>query len=216
MHANRAFGRIVASLLLASLAAACGGGGSSSPSVAPASRGPTPPPAAKTITDYPSGFPTVYANDQDPPDHGLLPVDGGLQGHATGTYRADDGTRGPYTSTWLENRIAASSVECKGVKYTQVWVGEKPEITTEVDFTLWGHATLVTVGRVVVYPSSRNGSAPAVCDDQASGGTFTFEFKQGPTKQLMSGTWHWDKAGNLVFDPPGGVSPSPSAAASAG
>jgi hypothetical protein len=215
VHAYRPVKRLLASLVVVSLAAACGGGPPSSSGGAQGSKGPTPVPAAITITDYPAGFPTTFKNDADPPDRGLTPVDGGLQGHASGTFRADDGTRGPWTSTWIENRIPANSVDCLGVKYTRVWKGDTPEITIVADFSAWGKATLLTEGRVVVYASSRNGSSPAVCDDQGSGGTFTFVFTNGPSKQLMSGTWHWDDADDLVFDPVGGgPSPSPSHPAS--
>ncbi len=198
----------VSLLVVASLAAACGGTQADSSNGPPASRGPTPIPTPATLTAYPSGFPTTYSNDQDPPDNRLLPVDGGLEGHGSGTFSADDGTKGTYTSTWVENRVPAAAVTCLATKYADVFVGETPEVTTEVKFASWGTAVLKTVGHVVVYHSSRNGSSPSICDETTKG-TFTFEFTNGPIKQLMSGTWHFDPRGLLVFDPPAAVSPSP-------
>jgi len=198
---------------MASLAAACGAGPAGSTSGTPASRAPTPVPTPETLTAYPNGFPTTYTNEQAPPDPGLLPVAGGLQGHSSGTLSADDGTQGTYTSTWVENRIPAASVTCNGATYSDEYIGETPEITSEVEFADWGSAVLVTTGHLVVYHSSRNGSSPSICDE-STGGTFTFEFTKGPIKQLMSGTWHWDETGHLVFDPP--VLPSASPSASAG
>lgn len=154
-----------------------------------------------TFADYPGGFPTSYVKHEDPGNLGLVPEAGGLRGKSSGTLRAGDGTSGTYTSTWLENRVAASKVVCKGVTYRDLWVGETAELITQVDLSGWGHAQLVTVGHVVVYPSSRNGSSPSVCDD-ATGGTFQFTFTTGPITQLMSGNWHWEKGDRLVFDPP--------------
>jgi hypothetical protein len=209
MHGNRAFTGLVASVLMASLAAACGGASAGSSSSVLASRGPTPIPTPMTLADYPGGFPTSYVNAQATGDPGLKPVAGGLEGHSTGTLRADNGTSGTYTSTWVENRVATAAVTCGGAKYANVFVGETPEITTDLTFTDWGHATLVTTGHIVVYRSSRNGSSPAICDE-SKGGTFKFEFTRDPIKQLMSGTWHWDPKGLLVFDPPPAASPSPS------
>jgi hypothetical protein len=196
-------------LLVASLAAACGGSQADSSNGSAASRGPTPVPTPETLTGYPNGFPTTYANEQAEPDPGLLPVAGGLQGHYTGTLSADDGTQGTYTSTWVENRIPAASVTCKGATYTDVYTGATPEITSEVEFADWGSAVLVTTGHVVVYRSSRNGSSPSVCDE-STGGTFDFEFSAGPIEQLMFGTWHVDETGHLVFDAPVLPSASPS------
>jgi hypothetical protein len=209
MRLYRSWKRALASLVVvASLAAACGGQSGSSNGAA-ASRGPTPIPTPETLSAYPTDFPTTYTNDQDPPDPGLEPVAGGLKGHRTGTLRAADGTTGTYTSTWVENRVAAAAVTCGAVKYTNVFIGETPEVTSEVDFTDWGKAVLVTVGHIVVYKSSRNGSSPSVCE-QSTVGTFSIEFSKGPTKGLMTGTWHFDATGLLVFDPPPAVSPSPS------
>ncbi len=199
--------------MVASLAAACGGSQAGSSNGAAASRGPTPIPTPETLTAYPDGFPTTYTNVQAEPDPGLLPVTGGLQGHYTGTLSAEDGTQATYTSTWVENRIPAASVVCKGETYTEVYTGETPEVTSDLKFPDWGSAVLVTTGHVVVYSSSRNGSSPSVCDE-STGGTFTLEFTKGPIKQLMSGTWHWDETGHLVFDLP--VLPSASPSESAG
>jgi hypothetical protein len=210
MRTNRSWKSAVASLLLvASLAAACGGTQADSSNGSTASRGPTPIPTPQTLAAFPDGFPTAYTNHQDPPDNRLTPVDGGLEGQSTGTLSADDGTQGTYTSTWVENRVAAAAVTCLADKYTDVYVGETPEVTSEVAFAGWGTAELKTVGHVVVYRSSRNGSSPSVCD-QTTKGTFTFEFTKGPVKQLMSGTWHVDATGLLTFDAPPAASPQPS------
>ena len=65
---------------MASLAAACGGSQAGSSNGTPASRGPTPVPTPETLTAFPDGFPTTYANVQGEPDPRLLPVAGGLQG----------------------------------------------------------------------------------------------------------------------------------------
>lgn len=208
MHDDRSWMRLLASVAIASLVAGCSAAPSGSSSTAPASRGPTPVPTPETLTDYPGGFPTSYVNAADPANPGLTPVPGGLRGQSTGKLRAGDGTRGTYTSTWVENRVSAAEVMCGGVTYKNLVTGETPEVTTEVDVPDWGHAELVTVGHVVVYRSSRNGSSPAVCDE-SSGGTFQFEFTRGPIKQLMSGSWHWDEDGRLVFDPPALPSSSP-------
>jgi hypothetical protein len=200
----------VASLLLvASLAAACGGTQADSSNGAAASHGPTPIPTPQTLAAFPDGFPTTYTNHQDPPDNRLTPVDGGLQGQSAGTLSADDGTQGTYTGTWIENRVPAAAITCLGVKYTDVYVGETPEVTTEVTLTAWGTAELKTVGHVVVYRSSRNGSSPSVCD-QTTKGTYAFEFTNGPVKQQMSGTWHLDPNALLIFDAPPAASPAPS------
>jgi hypothetical protein len=210
MRTNRSLKSALASLLLvASLAAACGGTQADSSNGASASRGPTPIPTPQTLAAFPDGFPTAYTNHQDPPDNRLTPVGGGLQGQSTGTLSADDGTQGTYTSSWVENRVPAPAVTCLTVKYTDAFVGETPEVTTEVAFTGWGTAELKTVGHVVVYRSSRNGSSPSICD-QTTTGTFTFEFTKGPVKQLMSGTWHVDPTGLLIFDAPPAASPQPS------
>ena len=210
MRTYRSWKSALASLLLvASLAAACGGTQADSSNGPAGSRGPTPIPTPETITAYPDGFPITYTNDQGPPDNRLTPVDGGLEGHYAGTLVADDGSKGTYTATWVENRVPAPAITCLGAKYTDVYTGATPEISSEVEFTDWGSAVLVTSGHVVVYSSSRNGSSPAVCE-QSTTGTFTFEFTKGPTKQLMSGTWHVDPAGLLVFDPPPAASPAPS------
>lgn len=201
---------VLASLLLvASLAAACGGGGAAgSNNGTPASRGPTPVPTPETLTSFPDGFPTTYTDVHGDPDPRMLPVGGGLQGNYTGTLTADDGTQATYTATWVENRVAAAAVTCNGGTYTDVYVGDASEMTLAVKFPDWGSATLVTTGHVVVYRSSRNGSSPSVCDE-TTGGTFTFEFTKGPIKRLMSGTWHPDETGHLVFDPPVPPSASP-------
>lgn len=196
-------------LLVASLAAACGGTEAGSSDGTPATRGPTPVPTPMTLTAFPGGFPTTYTNVQGEPDPGMLPVAGGLQGTYTGTLTAEDGTQGTYTATWVENRIAAAAVTCNGGTYADVWVGETPEVTSAVKFPDWGSATLVTTGHVAVYRSSRNGSSPSECDE-TTGGTFRFEFTHGPLKQLMSGTWHVDETGHLVFDLPVDPSASPS------
>ena len=196
-------------VMLASLAAACSGSPAGSSTSPPESHGPTPVPTPEVLAAYPDGFPTTYANEQAEPDPGLLPVPGGLQGHYTGTLSADDGTQATYTATWVENRVPAAQVTCRGQTYTDVQIGETPEVTSVVQFSAWGRAVLVTAGHVVVYRSSRNGSSPSICDE-STGGSFTFEFTKGPIKQLMSGTWHWDETGHLVFDPPVLPSASPS------
>ena len=69
----------------------------------------------------------------------------------------------------------------------------------DVTFPHWGHGSLVATNRVVVFPSSTNGSSPAVCDE-TKGGTYTFEFTTGPIKQLLSGTWKSSAGGRLTFD----------------
>jgi hypothetical protein len=203
-------GALASLLLVASLAAACGGGGSSgSPNGTPASRGPTPVPTPVTLTTFPDGFSTTYRDVQGKPDPRLLPVAGGLQGTYTGSLTADDGTQGTYTATWVENRVAAVTVVCKGNTYLDVWMGETPEVTSAVKLPDWGSAELKTTGHVVVYRSSRNGSSPSICDE-TTGGSFDFEFTNGPITQLMSGTWHLDETGHLVFDAPAEPSASPS------
>lgn len=202
-------GALASLLLVASLAAACGGTQAGSSSGTPASRGPTPIPTPMTLTAFPDGFPTTYADAQGTPDPRLLPVAGGLQGNYTGTLTADDGTTATYTATWVENRVSAAKVTCKGQAYANVYVGETPEVTSAVKFANWGSATLVTSGHVVVYRSSRNGSSPSICDETTSG-TFTFDFTKGPIEQLMSGTWHLDETGHLVFDAPVPSSGAPS------
>ena len=210
MTPHRSRMRVSASLLVvASLAAACGGTNAGSSNGPGASRGPTPVPTPQTLSAYPDGFPTTWTNKQNPPDTRLLPVAGGLQGNFTGTLTAGDGAQGTYTATWVENRVAAAKVVCNGLTYTSVYVGETPEVTSDVKFAGWGSATLVTIGHVTVYGSSRNGSSPAICD-QSTVGTFTAQFTKGGVTQLMSGTWHFDKAGHLVFDPPAAGSPTPS------
>lgn len=214
MRTHRSWKSATASLLLvASLAAACGGAGAGSSSGTPASRGPTPVPTPETLTAFPDGFPTTWANVQDDPDPRLLPVAGGLQGNSTGTLTADDGTQATYTATWVENRVPAATATCNGQTYTNVWVGETPEVTMAAKFPDWGSAELVTTGHVVVYRSSRNGSSPSICDE-TTGGSFSFDFTQGPIEQLMSGTWRLDETGQLVFDAP--VLPSASPSQSAG
>lgn len=210
MRAYRSWTSVLASfLLVASLAAACGGsqpGSSNGPS---ASRGPTPVPTPVILTAFPEGFPTTWTNVQGEPDPGLLPVAGGLQGTYSGTLTAEDGTQGTYTATWVENRVAAATVTCNGATYVDVYTGATPEVTSAVEFPEWGSATLVTTGHVVVYRSSRNGSSLSVCEE-TTGGTFDFEFTNGPTTQLMSGTWHVDETGQLVFDTSALPSASPS------
>ena len=183
-----------------SLAAACSSAASDGPTNnAPVSRGPTPSPSPIALTDYPTGFPTAFANDVDPGPTLLIPVPGGLSHDASGTLRASDGTTGTYTATWIENRVPAGEVLCVGQTYPSLFTAEDPTITMEVTFPEWGHGVLVTTDRVLVYQSSRNGSSPAVCDE-VPGGTYEFEFTGGPIKQLKNGTWHWDPDGNLVFD----------------
>jgi hypothetical protein len=210
MAQHRSWVRVAASLLVvASLLAACGGTQAGSSAAPGASRGPTPVPTPETLSAYPDGFPTTWTNLQNPPDTRLIPVAGGLQGNLTGTLTADDGSQATYTATWVENRAPAANVDCNGVNYTNVYIGTTPEVTSEVKFAGWGSATLVTVGHVTVYRSSRNGSSPSICD-QSTVGTFTAKFTKGGVTQLMSGTWHFDKDGHLVFDAPAAGSPAPS------
>lgn len=214
MRADRSRKGVLAGLLLvASLASACAGSQAGASNSAPASRGPTPVPTPIILSAYPEGFPTTYANEQAEPDPGLLPVPGGLEGHYTGTLSADDGTRATYAATWVENRVPAPQITCGGQTFTDVYAGETPEVTSVAFFAGWGRAVLVTVGNVVVYRSSRNGSSPSICDE-STGGTVDFEFTNGPIKQRLSGTWHWDETDHLVFDPP--VLPSASASEGAG
>ena len=215
MPASRPGTRLLASVLVASLAAACSAAPSgSSESSAPRSRGPTPSPSPIALTDYPAGFPTTYANEVDAGPTLLTPVPGGLRHDASGTLRADDGTTGTYTATWVENRVPAPATECGGLAYPALYTAEEPAIRMEVSFPDWGEAVLVASDRVLVYQSSRNGSSPAVCD-QVNGGTYEFEFSAGPIKQLKSGTFSWDAEGNLVFDS-AQASASPSASESPG
>lgn len=203
-------GALTSFLLVASLAAACGGGGASgSPNSTPASHGPTPVPTPVALTAFPEGFPTTYVDVHKDPDPGMTPVAGGLQGSYTGTLTAPDGTEGTYTATWVENRVPAASVDCRGSTYRSMFVGDTPEVMMEVVFAHWGSAELVTKGHVVVYRSSRNGSSPSICEE-TKGGTFTFDFTSGPTHGTMSGTWHLDKTEHLVFDAPGSPSAAPS------
>lgn len=210
MRTYRSRKRATAGLLLvASLAAACGGAGAGSASGTPASRGPTPVPTPETLTAFPDGFPTTWVNVHGDPDPRMQPVGGGLQGTYTGTLTADDGTQATYTATWIENRVPATTATCNGGTYSDVWVGETPEVTMAVKFPDWGSAELVTTGHVVVYRSSRNGSSPSVCDG-TTGGTFSFDFTRGPIEQLMNGTWRLDETGRLVFDAPVLPSASPS------
>ena len=202
MRPSGSVARVLAIAAVAVLAAACSSGEpGSSQSNAPVSRGPTPSPSPIALTDYPSGFPTVYTHEVDPGPTLLTPVDGGLRHDASGTLRADDGTTGTYTATWVENRISAVAVQCGGLDYPALFTTEVPDISMEVDFPDWGRATLVASDRILVFQSSRNGSSPAVCD-QVNGGTYEFEFTVGPIKQLMSGTFSLDADGRLVFDAP--------------
>jgi hypothetical protein len=113
--------------------------------------------------------------------------------------RADDGTAATYTATWVENRIPVAKTDCGGVTYRNVFSADTKALTMDVTFPEWGHAVLATTTHLVVYPSSKNGSSPPVCDE-AKGGTFTFEFTNGPVKQVMSGTWSSSAKGRLVFD----------------
>ena len=197
-------------LLVASLAAACGGGGASgSQSGTPASHGPTPVPTPVALTAFPVGFPTTYVDVHKDPDPGMLPVAGGLQGTYIGTLTAPGGMPAAYTATWVENRVPVASVVCKGSTFANQFIGETPEVTMAVTFPGWGSAELVTKGHVVVYRSSRNGSSPPICDD-TTGGTFHFDFTGGPTRGTMSGTWHLDETGHLVFDAPVPSSAAPS------
>jgi hypothetical protein len=129
----------------------------------------------------------------------LQPVLGGLQHDIAGTLRAEDGTTGTYTATWVENRIPAPAIECGGVTYPSLFTAEAPALTMDVAFPDWGEAVLVATNRVVVYASSRNGSSPAVCDETTSG-TYELQITTGPIKQLMAGTWGWAADGRLVFD----------------
>lgn len=201
-------------LLAAALAAACSSPASQAPSGnAPGSRGPTPSPSPIALTDLPIGFPTTFTNVVEPGPTLLTPVPGGLSHDYSGTLRADDGTTGTYTATWVENRVPAGEALCGGLTYPSLFTAEDPTITMEVTFPAWGHALLVTTDRVVIYPSSRNGSSPAACDE-VPGGTYEFEFTSGPIKQFKSGTWTMDADGVLVFDPApeasGSASPSES------
>jgi hypothetical protein len=210
MRPHRSGRSVLASVVLvASLAAACGGGGSGEPQDSLATRGPTPIPTPVTLTAFPDGFPTTWTNVPGEPDPRHLPVAGGLQGTYEGTLTAEDGTQATYTATWVESRVPAATVTCNGGTYTDVYMGETPEVTSAVKFPTWGSATLVTTGHVVVYRSSRNGSSPSVCEE-TTGGTFEIEFTNGPIKQLMSGTWHVDETGKVVFDAPVLPSASPS------
>lgn len=210
MRVSRPVKRLLASVLVVSLAAACSSSqGGSDESQTQASRGPTPSPRPVVLTNYPSGFPTVYTHDVDTGPTLLQPVPGGLRHDSSGTLRADDGTTGTYAASWVENRIPAGSTECDGLTYPALYTTELPAITMEVNFPEWGHAFLLASDRTVIFQSSRNGSSPAVCD-QINGGTYEFEFTSGPVKGLQSGTWHWEADGRLVFDPPPGASPSAS------
>ena len=210
MRLSRPMPRLFASILVVLLAAACSpSSGGSDESRAPASRGPTPTPRPVTLTDYPSGFPTVYISVVDPGPKLLTPVDGGLRHDVSGRLTAEDGTTGTYTWTWVENRIPAPATTCGGLDYPALYTTEDPAVNMVVTFPDWGRATLEATDHVVVFQSSRNGSSPVVCD-QVNGGTFEFEFTLGAGKQLQSGTWHWEADGHLVFDPPAGASPSAS------
>lgn len=208
MHAYRLMKRLVASLVVVSLAAACSTADSTTESGGPQSRGPTPSPSPIALTGYPTDFPTSYVDEAAPEAPGLSQVPGGLQHEYTGTLRADDGTTGTYTATYVENRIAAASVTCGGLIYGDVFTLDDPGITFDVDFPDWGSAVLVTSDRIVVYRSSRNGSSPPVCDEP-TGGTYEFEFTGGPILQQMTGTWGWDAERRLVFNAPVPI-PSPS------
>lgn len=152
------------------------------------------------LTEYPTGFPTSYANEVHQGPVLLQPVPGGLRHDSSGTLRADDGTTGTYTATWIENRIPAATATCGGATYRNVFIAEAPAMTMDLTFPDWGAAVLTTTDRVVVYPSSRNGSSPADCD-QTINGTYQFDFTGGAIKQLMNGSWGWAADGRLVFAP---------------
>ena len=164
------------------------------------SRGPTPSPSPIVLTNYPAGFATSYANEVDQGPVLLQPVPGGLRHDSRGTLRADDGTTGTYTATWIENRVPAATATCGGSTYKNVFVAEAPAMTVKLSLPHWGAAILMTTNRVVVYPSSLNGSSPAVCDETISG-TYQFDFTGGPVKELMNGTWGWAADGRLAFAP---------------
>lgn len=208
MRAYRPFKRLLVSVLVASLAAACSAAPLESPTSGAASRGPTPSPSPIVLTAYPVGFSTSYTDEVDPGAALLKPVPGGLSHDYTGTLTADDGTTGTYAATFLENRVPAAEITCGGLIYGNVFTLDAPITTFDVDFPDWGHAVLITTNRVVVYRSSRNGSSPAVCDE-VTGGTYDFEFTEGPILQIKRGTWHWTGDGRLVFDEPAPAS-SPS------
>jgi len=150
------------------------------------------------LTAYPTGFATSY---QIVPDAGpviLQPVTGGLLHDTSGALRADDGTAGTYTATWIENRVPTSKTACGGVTYPTFFTAEAPALTMVVTFPHWGHASLAATKRVVVFESSMNGSSPPLCDETQSG-TFTFEFTTGPMKQVMRGSWSSSANGRLIF-----------------
>jgi hypothetical protein len=190
----------MACVLVAVLAAACSANPSATTSTTSLSDGPTPSPSPIVLTDYPAGFPTSYANEVDQGPVLLQPVPGGLRHDSSGTLRADDGTTGTYTASWIENRVPAATATCGGSTWKNVFIAEAPAMTMNLTFPDWGAAVLMTTDRVVVYPSSRNGSSPAACDQTISG-TYQFDFTGGAIKQLMSGTWGWAAGGRLVFAP---------------
>ena len=104
MRASRPVRSILASVLVALLAVACSPNLSETDeSRTPASRGPTPTPRPVTLTDYPSGFPTVYVSVVDAGPKLLTPVDGGLRHDVSGRLTAEDGNDRPYTRSWVEN-----------------------------------------------------------------------------------------------------------------
>ena len=137
----------------------------------------TPAPTPATLSAFPSGFPTTFSDERPADLPRLSVVEGGLRGHLDGTLVAD-GLTATYTATWIESRVAAPTITCGGIAYTNVFTVADPTVTSELTFPGWGGGTLLATRRVVVYVSSRDGSSPPACEEQR-GGTFTLTFDDG-------------------------------------
>lgn len=208
----RALRRIGVWLVLSALLAACGSSSAATtaPSASFATPAPTPVPTPTQLTAFPDGFPTTYTDKRPTTLPPLSTVANGLRGHLDGILLADGGLSASYTSTWIESRVPAAKMSCGGVNYANVFTVADPTVTTQVTFPGWGVGTFVATKRIVVYPSSRDGSSPPLCEDQG-GGTFTIRFDSGSTPGILSGTWIETIDGSVTLELAGKGSPAPSA-----
>jgi hypothetical protein len=199
-------------LVLAALLGACGSSSAATtaPSASLATPEPTPVPTPTQLTAFPDGFPTSFTDKRPTTLPPLSTVADGLRGHLDGTLLADDGLSARYTSTWIESRVPAARMSCGGVNYANVFTVADPTVTSQVTFPGWGTGTFVATKRIVVYPSSRDGSSPPLCEDQG-GGSFTIRFDSGSTPGILSGTWTETFEGSVTLELPGQGSPAPSA-----
>lgn len=198
-----------AAVTLLAMLAACGSPGASSSPGATTLATPTPVPTPALLAALPKGFPTSFVDQRPTTLPRLSPADGGLRGHAEGSFAAD-GLTATYTATWIEARVATAKITCGGVAYTGVFTVDDPTVTTDLEFPGWGTGTFVATKRVVVYTSSGNGSSPPVCEEQG-GGTFTITFTSGPTPGILTGTWTETKDGKVTLVAAAPASPAPSA-----